>query len=70
MKVELRKMEKKVSKNIFQVNEYFTFSENYKECKKTYRYQPCNNEKRRNYLVSEPNYHTTNFFRKFISCRN
>ena len=28
-------------------------------------------ERRRNYLVSEPNYHTTNFFyRKFISNRN
>ena len=28
-------------------------------------------EARRNYLVSEPNYHTTNFlFRKFISNRN
>ena len=28
-------------------------------------------ERRRNYLVSEPNYYTTNFFyRKFISNRN
>ena len=28
-------------------------------------------ERRRNYLVSEPNYHTTNFFnRKVISNRN
>ena len=25
---------------------------------------------RRNYLVSEPNYHTTKFFRKFISNKN
>ena len=28
------------------------------------------NKTRRNYLVSKPNYHTTIFFRKFISYRN
>ena len=27
-------------------------------------------ESRRNYLVSEPNYHTTKIYRKFISNRN
>ena len=27
-------------------------------------------EVKRNYLVSEPNYHTTTFFRKFISHTN
>ena len=27
-------------------------------------------ERKRNYLVSEPNYYTIAFHRKFISCRN
>ena len=37
------------------------FWKNYGECKKIQRHKRVTTERRRNYLVSEPNYHTTDF---------
>ena len=34
----------------------------YEKCEKTQKYKVAITEKRRNYLASEPNYHTTKFF--------
>ena len=57
-----KKSKEMISKKIFQVDEQFSFWRNYGKCKKTYRHQTCNNRKRRNYLVSQPSYHSAKFF--------
>ena len=47
------------------------FGKNMENVRKHRDIKPVSVRARRNYLVSKPNYHTTNFiFRKFISNRN
>ena len=46
------------------------FLKNYRKCKKSQRYQTCNNQSKKEILVSKPNYPKTVFFVKFISHLN
>ena len=51
--------------------DYAVFEKNMENVRKQGDFKVLISEKRRNDLVSEPNYHTANFFfRKFISNRN
>ena len=48
-----------LKKKSFEVYEQFSFQKNFGKCSKTQVFNLVKREKARNYLVSQPNYHTT-----------
>ena len=49
-------------KDFFKVNEYLNFWKNYKKCKKHRNIKLITTDRKKNYLVSQSNYHTTKCF--------
>ena len=63
MNTDLRKPGKVVfNKDFFTLTNNAVFSKTMENVRKPRDIKLVTNEKRRNYLVSEPNYYTTNFF--------
>ena len=70
MKIVLRKKEKNnFEKDCFQLMNNAVFGKNMENVRKRRDFKLVTTERRRNYLVSEPNYHTTRSGRH-ISSRN
>ena len=62
MNTELSQKKANFEKDFFELMYNAVFGKNYGKCEKTQRHQTCHKKKkRRNCLVSEPNYHTANF---------
>ena len=75
MKTELRKKAKKTKnyfeKYLFKLMNNSVFGKTIESVRKYRNIKLVSTEKRRNYLASEPNYHTTKvFFKKSNSSRN
>ena len=64
MNTELRKKKNWFWKRFFQANEQWNFSKNIDNVRKHRDIKLVTTKARRNYLVSEPNYHTTKIFLK------
>ena len=72
MNTKLRqKAKNNFEKDFFKLMNNAVFRKTVENVRKYRNIKPVTTERRRNYLVSEPNYHTTKFFcRNFISSRN
>ena len=63
---ELRKNEKMILKNIFSSWWIMHFLKRYKKCKKTYRYQVCNNQSNKEFFSIRTKLSYNNFFSKSL----
>ena len=71
MNTELRKQAKNdFEKDFFKLMNNYVFGKNMEYVRKNRAIKLVSTDKKRNQLVSEPNYHTTKIFRKLISNRN
>ena len=64
MNTELRKMQEMILKKIFKLMNNAVFGKTMENMSKHRDIKVVTTETSRNYLLSEPNYHTTNFFQK------
>ena len=61
MNTELKTKKQKIISNFFLMNNAVFCSQ------KAFKHQTCDNIKKRNYLIAEPNYHTAKFFTENMS---